>query len=392
MNAIVYGGRGGFLQSYDVVVIDTALDGNAYEQYAGFVAFLAVKDGEVCAFDESLLLEHSSHGGECLRHFELGSGTTASHFILLQHDESSRCNIKDLLTALGWCIDNGISLINLSMGTTQYCDAGLFSDVMRRISEAGICLIAGASNVRELSYPACFTECIGVCYDYTREYVASGFAYIENPLDGIDIVLNPKVEGTEPIDSTSMATAYFSGLVVKAIGGGTANPDNVKTWIAENSERISATSLYGYTLDAIVHDVIDDIVVIGIENLSQNAAGLGFWRDLQAIFHQKEYYCLTVLPKGTVSHLDGFFRQEFVQPVSSQCSYGEYIRLIEKLCKPNVILADLDVGSIDFDVAVCKYGIHGGYDDAFVVHYEGLSPRDVFEHIESHFVGESVSP
>ena len=216
------------------VIIDVGLDVEAYEKYRDYTSFLVVTEGVVADIDKTQLLDYTSHGSECLRYFEMGSKSVANYFILLQNNDDGKCNILDLIVALDWCVDNGISLISLSMGTTVYSDAALFSDVLKRISDAGICIVAGASNGRSLSFPACLNGVVGVAHDYTFESISGDFAYFDDPFDGVDIVLNPKVTG-DLIDSNSMATAYFSGLVFNAFRNNIAEPHNVKKWIADNA-------------------------------------------------------------------------------------------------------------------------------------------------------------
>jgi len=388
-----------------VAIIDIDLDKETHCKYLGLTVHLMVDSKDVTRLDVTALVEYTSHGSQCLMYFETASKATADYFILLEKDEDDRCKVNDLVVALDWCIENSVSLISLSMGTTQYSDASKLSNVMKRIDEAGICLISGASNERHLSYPACLNDAIGVCVDYANEMVKDRFVYIDDAYDGIDVVLNPKVLENDFIHSNSMATAYFSGMVARAMNSEEVEPCNVRKWIIDNAGRIPNDLIYGYTLNAIVFEATEDIVIIGIDGLSSGEHVIDFCRGLQDIFLRDEYHCLAILPNSGLDEkgysksnksigfsglgVSDFVRHEFVQPKSTRCSYTDYIKLIKKLCKPNVILVDFENTTIDYDVVIMNEMKTKRYGGTFIVPYGNNAPSDVFKQIVEYFDDKS---
>lgn len=375
-----------------VAIIDTGLDKLTYDQNQGLMSFSMVKSGKVVNLGDNILQDFTSHGGLCLNSFELASNFAADYFILLESDDEGKCNVNDLTIALEWGIDNGASVISLSMGTTQYSDSDVFDSVMKRIAESGICLIAGANNNRHLSFPACLESTIGVCIDYTYETVKDSFAYIEDSYDGIEVVLNPKTLRDGLISSNSMATAYFSGLVAKTIRKGETTPSDVRKWIADNAGSLSPDSAYEYMINAIMHDVTEEIVVVGIDRLSSDESVSRFCHALQDIFLHDEYHCVTIIPKCGIEQKSDFSRHMFIQPLRSECSYVEYIEYVKKLCKPNLILVNLESGLSDYDVVVCNDDISAAKyskGDTLVIDLEGETPKSVFTQIVNHYGSES---
>jgi len=370
-------------------VIDVELDKQEYRRLVNCTSFLMVLDGEVSVLNKARLLDFHSHGGDCLKHFEIASQMTADFFILLEHGNDTLCKVGDLIVALSWCVDNDISLISMSIGTTEYYDSEKFDDVISRINEAGVCAIAGANNNRSLSYPACLREILGVCIDYTYETVRDYFAYIDNPLDGVNIVLNPNICSDLLIDSNSMATAYFSGVIAKAIKNKETTPRSVRSWLVNNAERFSNTVLYEYTFSAIALEASDDVIVIGVEGLSSNAHVAEYCRELKKIFRDEEYHCTIIFSCGEILLTSNFSKYEFVQPMREMCSYGEYISLITKLCKPNLMLTDLNENGCELDAVICLENNQTTYGKKLVVAIKDDFPGKVFKRIEKHFNPES---
>jgi len=371
-------------------IIDIGLDKGAYNKYCEHTTFLMIKNGNVTALDTTMLLDYTLHGGECLKHFELSSKSAPDYFILLESDHEMRCNINDLMSGLRCCIDHGVSIISLSMGTTQYYDADKFRDVQQLLDRSGTCLIAGASNSRHLSFPASLSCAIGVAVDYDNDTFDDRFVFINDSYDGVDVVLSSKLNSGTELDSNSMATAYFAGMVAGAIRRGEVAVADVREWVADNAGRIPTTSLYEYTRDSIVRDMTEDVIFVGIDGVSRDSYVNKFCEKLQQLFTESEYHCVTILPKNEAVRTSDFCHHKFVQPASSTCSYEDYVKLIIKLCKPSLALIDLESFTKELDVVICDESCSGEYGDAFVVNCTECTSKDIFEKIVDHFDDDEV--
>jgi len=377
---------------FSSVIIDIALDRESYDLWRNKIRFLMVDKNNVVNIDASIIKESISHGGECIRYYESAAQKLVSHFILLSRDDKNKGSVSDLITALKWCVENNISLISLSMGTTRHCDSDKFRSVISRIKESDICLIAGTSNSRVLSYPACFDECIGVCYDYTRNLIDGSFAYIENPIDGVEIVLNPTATSLEPTGSTSMATAYFAGLVAKAISRDETTPAGVKNWIAENSGVLRAESIYDYTYKSVVHEVSDEVVIVVFEGILSNEKALSYRRALQKLFLQDDYYCLSLYSHEKLVFDNDVYSLEFVRcNTDHTLSYDDYVDIMIKLCEPNLLFVDAESYSKTPDVVISKNVKTRIKDGVLYLNYKKHTPQEAFGRIVSNFASEGAS-
>ena len=365
------------------VMIDVGIDKSSYEKYMSDLHFLVVDNKSIENFKPKYLQDTVSHGGLCLKYYELGAATTPDFFINLQSDYSGQCSVDDLVIAIEWCIKKGVSLISLSMGTTQYDDAPKLLDIIKRVFEEGICLIAGASNDRRMSYPGCFLECIGVCVDYTQKNVSEPFNFISSPLDGIDVVVNPFIGDGEHLYTNSTATAYFAGLVSKGLLNGNIDPRNIKKWISENAGKIDKEQLYAYTFNSILKTPLEDIIIISVQNMSTDTYAKQLSLSLQNLFLDEGYYCVSIfagdyniennkLALFSYSHSDDFF-----------CDYMEFTGLMNNLCRPNVVIVDEGSYLDSVDVIIGSHKTDN--DDRLVIDIKNHTASEVFDLIVDFF-------
>ena len=373
------------------VLIDVSIDSQSLDKYANSTHFYKVNGESLLDLGEEDALHHISHGGQCLEYFAAGAQKPVDCFIHLKRDACEQCNVDDLITAFEWCIENNVSLISLSMGTVQYGDAKKLSDITKRISKQGICMVASASNDRRLSYPACLKDCIGVCTDYNLSLGLSKFAYISNPFDGIDVVLNPYMHGGDFLGSNSVSTAYFAGFLMKSLTEARCGYHDARDWLAVNSESfLRSSGLYAYSFNAIRVRYEDDPITIAVQDMCGPQTE-EFCRELQNLFHESEYHCLTVYPKDcgrgrstdktdfalyTYQHLHGF-----------DCTYEEYVKLIMQLCRPNVIIVDYDsyneYGMAD--VMLCNSDVPVVTENVLAINVISRSPHEIFDMVVGYF-------
>ncbi|HEX3028096.1 MAG TPA: S8 family serine peptidase [Clostridia bacterium] len=87
-----------------------------------------------------------SHGTKCAAIIKKYSADALIGSIKILNDNTKRGLEKQLVRALQWCVDNGIRLVNLSLGTIDFRD---FSEVKSCIDHAtsqGLIIIAACNN------------------------------------------------------------------------------------------------------------------------------------------------------------------------------------------------------------------------------------------------------
>ena len=71
-------------------------------------------------------------------------------------------NIQSLCTAFAWCVENDVDIINLSLGSVFFRDKELLLSAVNRCAENGIVIVGATSNEGYVTYPASFTNVLGV--------------------------------------------------------------------------------------------------------------------------------------------------------------------------------------------------------------------------------------
>ncbi|HOM03448.1 MAG TPA: S8 family serine peptidase [Acetivibrio sp.] len=94
---------------------------------------------------------------------------------------------EQLVKAIEWCIENGIKVINMSLGTVHYSDSIELKRVVDLAAERGIVIVSACSNQYIITYPSSFTNVVGVKADFTDTLKEGEYTYNFYPNDGVDI-------------------------------------------------------------------------------------------------------------------------------------------------------------------------------------------------------------
>ena len=143
------------------------------------------------------LLDTLSHATLCAKIFlDYTLSACDLFFINIWKEEESKANINSLIIALSWCLENKITLINLSLGTTLVSDISVLFSIINILIKKNIIIVAASSNAQKLTFPASFSQVIGVKSLQCKAGEA-GFIYHENSIDRIEISCYVKEEVIE---------------------------------------------------------------------------------------------------------------------------------------------------------------------------------------------------
>lgn len=149
------------------------------------------------------------HGTNCAMILEryLDNCSLTSIRILDDSGKGPVCSIKP---ALEWCWKNKIYIINLSFGTTHFADKKFIRFIVNEYANRGMVIIAASANSGYISYPASFSNVIGIVAGETlraRETLKEQ--------RGVDFDVS--CEFFPIVKSNSYAAPYFAALVGKMI-------------------------------------------------------------------------------------------------------------------------------------------------------------------------------
>lgn len=144
------------IRKIHVCVIDDGICGDEINIYKN----IQIKNGK--AVDSLDVCKNISHGMGCakviVKHAE--KEILISSVSIL--DRQCQGNIYSLCSAFAWCIENDVDIINLSLGSVFFKDKELLLSAVNRCVENGIIIVGANSNEGYVTYPASFTNVLGV--------------------------------------------------------------------------------------------------------------------------------------------------------------------------------------------------------------------------------------
>lgn len=132
-----------------------------------------------------------SHGTTCAAIIKTYAPSAIIASIKIIND-TKKTTSKQLKRALEWCFENKIRIVNLSIGTTDFNE--YYENYKMTIDAVkwGIFIIAAGSNKNIITYPAAFSNVIGVKCDRNLPLEKDEYIYNAFPEDGIDVVASSK--------------------------------------------------------------------------------------------------------------------------------------------------------------------------------------------------------
>lgn len=161
--------------------------------------------------------------------------------IKILDDDTRRANKDALIAAFNWCMENDIQLIHMSIGTTEPRDGEAIREMIGRLAERGIVIVAANSNKGVQTYPAYDKHVIGVeCDDMLKD---GQFLYTPNTLTGITFRASARHQlkesgfSTTPVSNSYAAPLITAQLLILAEREGELSQGRAMEWLRENAAR-----------------------------------------------------------------------------------------------------------------------------------------------------------
>ncbi len=198
-----------------VAVVDSGLVPNHPKigPVAGGTALAVGPDGTIRYSDDHA--DCAGHGTACAGIIRR-KAPQAEFYSVRIFDASLQADSRLLIAAIEWALEQGMELVNLSLGTTEVGQRDALARICRQAADQGILLVAAEHEEGQESYPALLPQVIGVgagklrgLYDYhyrqgaAIECIARGDPQRLCWLEPSEIMLG----------GTSFAAPHITGLV-----------------------------------------------------------------------------------------------------------------------------------------------------------------------------------
>ncbi len=144
------------IKKIHVCVIDDGICGDEINIYKN----IQIRNGK--AVNSLNVCKNNSHGTGCAKVI----AKHAEKDILISSvsilNRQCKGNIQSLCTAFEWCVENDVDIINLSLGSIFFKDKELLLSAVNHCAENGIVIVGATSNEGYVTYPASFTNVLGV--------------------------------------------------------------------------------------------------------------------------------------------------------------------------------------------------------------------------------------
>jgi len=181
-----------------------------------------------------------THGSVCYRIFR-DRVHAPYHLVSIKalDERTGTGGIGPALSALRWCVDMGVDIVSMSMGTRQFAD-------FKQIAGAVNCLqntivVAAANNSNTLTCPACLPSVIGV-RNCGRGELRGAFAYIDEPYDQINVLTN----AGNNLKPNSFSVPVVAARICDYFEQGHDSLDSVKRKLREDSLRNPSFVCYDF--------------------------------------------------------------------------------------------------------------------------------------------------
>lgn len=184
-------------------------------------------------------------------------------------DDTGSGFISDVISGIGWCVNNGAQIISMSLGANfnqnTACDNEPIAQASNNAFDLGVVVVAATGNdgrINKIDKPACGSKVIAVgAVDINdgRTSFSNEGTQLEIVAPGVGIVSAALGGGFVPKTGTSMATPHVSGTAALILQEDpTKTPTEVRAVLQATAVDLGASgfdTIYGYgrvnALDAV---------------------------------------------------------------------------------------------------------------------------------------------
>lgn len=217
--------------------------------------------------------------------------------IQILDEHTSKGNLKDLECALQFCLDEGIDLINMSLGKLRIIDLKE-EKILKKLYENGTIMVAAQNNSNQVTFPACSSYVLGVSRDYTGTLKKDQFCYIDDKSEKLDIICHCDFSDIEHKHNiimgkqNSFSAPYISALIFNELQKGRTR-EAVLCFLREKSLYADRLKQWNSKKQSIPdwHEEID-VPVISLEVTKRDSREC--FEKIIKIFQSKEYHAVGI--------------------------------------------------------------------------------------------------
>lgn len=207
-------------QPLHVGIIDDGVNQNAFKQVGKLSHNIEITNNLKLKVKKRSNSSWKSHGSTCAAIVKkYAPECDLSSIKILSSFSKTGCQ-KQLIKALDWCLENKIDIVNVSLGSIDYRDYEVLRRAINKAVKNGLIIIAAGSNDNKVSYPAAFTNVIGVSCDLSRNLNEEELCYNHYSPLGTDFTassLYPLEDSKDNLKVSSLCNSYAAPYITAKV-------------------------------------------------------------------------------------------------------------------------------------------------------------------------------
>lgn len=313
-----------YLREDRVAIIDNGINRDLMRKQK-MQSQMVIDDNNRCIEDqEKIQITDFQHGTFCALIFEKYNSDCILNSVRIL-DKNGEGGIEKIEPALEWCYQNNIRIVNLSFGTTNFNECEKLKKLVNKYAYNGMVIVAATANSGFVSYPASFTNVIGVAttdspLNYSKDYMQMGIDTVV-PSEHMVKMFDEEIRTSL---SNSYAAPYVCALIANRLNinktpdikelkkyageqsliemiGGVYEPDWVYKAYMSGRKKTSRADYYFETVSGKFNEIweeVDTVIAFSVTDLesleakNKNVIYLGkediYNMDVQGFFWSKE--------------------------------------------------------------------------------------------------------
>jgi hypothetical protein len=291
-------------------------------------------------------------------------------------DDQRTANKKDLITALEWCLNNGVELVNLSIGSSYYKDYADLKMIIDHLLSKGVIIVAACDNRNIRTFPASFPGVIGVRTDRVGILKEKEYVFIDNPGDGIDIIAYSEFtvrysngEQKQLSANNSYAAPYITALVCNYLSRHPLNIESIRRHLKIGGVCKDVTA-YDYVKANMLlwQDKVEAPIIAVIHREIDSPSHLNLVSQLAAYFREDGYCCIACIDDCVPDNLPYIFDiQRYFEAVN--LDFHSKLRLLYNVELPDLLILSMSKSKFSY---LRKIHDNDGIDIIICIHDENL--------------------
>ncbi|MEN8908182.1 MAG: S8 family serine peptidase [Clostridiales bacterium] len=276
-----------------------------------------------------------SHGDICALILKKYSpNITLGNINILNHFS---CTADKLCTAIIWCTNNNIKLLNLSLGSTFFKDRKKIKKAVNYAHRKGVIIIAAYSNDNNFTYPASLPNVIGVKCSKNNELNNNDLVYVNNGIDGIDVITSGRhlIKFPDKTSYTFPSNSYAAPVVTSLVYNLLIKMPNLSL------DKIKK-NLLNYSKNLYINDYENlDKLNVPLIFLVGDFSSLFLHRFIN-LFHLEGYNAISIIisSKGKESKKILLPHHKYV--VDNKIINENFLNLVNKIFIPDIVFVKLN--------------------------------------------------